>query len=142
MTALACPVAIIGAGPYALAAAAHLRAAKVDVCVFGKPMEFWRQMPAGMLLRSTWEGSHIADPLGELTLDRYQQTRGIQLPRPIRLEDFIDYGRWFQRQAVPHLDARQGATRSRLRKVSNHVPGWRSGLGAARSHCHRNRLLR
>ncbi|PYU19186.1 MAG: hypothetical protein DMG30_25090 [Acidobacteria bacterium] len=107
MTALACPVAIIGAGPYALAAAAHLRAAKVDVCVFGKPMEFWRQMPAGMLLRSTWEGSHIADPLGELTLDRYQQTRGIQLPRPIRLEDFIDYGRWFQRQAVPHLDARQ-----------------------------------
>jgi cation diffusion facilitator CzcD-associated flavoprotein CzcO len=107
MTTVACQVAIIGAGPYGLAAAAHLRAAKVDVCVFGKPMEFWeRQMPAGMLLRSNWEGSHIADPHGGLTLDHYQQARGIQLPRPIRLEDFIEYGRWFQRQAVPHLDAR------------------------------------
>lgn len=107
MPTLRCQVAIIGAGPYGLAAAAHLRAAKVDVCVFGKPMEFWeRQMPAGMLLRSNWEGSHIADLHGRFTLDRYQQERGIKLPRPIRRDDFIDYGRWFQHQAVPDLDTR------------------------------------
>jgi cation diffusion facilitator CzcD-associated flavoprotein CzcO len=107
MTTLACQVAIIGAGPYALAAAAHLRAAKVDICMFGKSMDFWeRQMPAGMLLRSGWEGSHIDDPHGGLTLDRYQKARGIQLPRPIRVQDFVDYGRWFQRQVVPDLDTR------------------------------------
>ena len=107
MSSPTCQVAIIGAGPYGLAAAAHLRSANVDVCVFGKPMEFWeRQMPAGMLLRSNWEGSHIADPHGGLTLDRYQRAQGIQLPRPVRRDDFVNYGRWFQRQAVPDLDGR------------------------------------
>src|ERR1700758_3967160 len=107
MTTLACQVAIIGAGPYALAAAAHLQAAKVEVCVFGKPMEFWEhQMPAGMLLRSNWEGSHIADPHDRLTLDRYQQEQGTHLPTPLTRDDFVNYGRWFQRQVVPHLDTR------------------------------------
>jgi hypothetical protein len=76
--------------------------------VFGKAMESWeRHMPAGMLLRSYWEGSHISDPHGDLTLDRYQQARGVQLPRPVRRDDFINYGQWFQRQAVPDLDARR-----------------------------------
>ena len=51
----ACDVAIVGAGPYALSAAAHLRAIKgLDVRVFGEPMSFWRQMPIGMCLRSNW----------------------------------------------------------------------------------------
>jgi len=107
MAALTCQVAIVGAGPYGLAAAAHLRSANVKLFVFGKAMDFWeRQMPAGMLLRSYWEGSHISDPNGELTLDQYQRVRGAPLARPIRLEDFISYGRWFQRQVVPDLDSR------------------------------------
>ena len=38
----ACDVAIIGAGPYGLSAAAHLKAADgLDVRVFGEPMSFW-----------------------------------------------------------------------------------------------------
>jgi FAD-dependent urate hydroxylase len=107
MPALTCRVAIVGAGPYGLAAAAHLRSANVNLCVFGKTMHFWeRQMPAGMLLRSYWDGSHISDPNWKLTLDQYQRARGTPLARPIRLEDFIGYGRWFQRQAVPDLDSR------------------------------------
>jgi cation diffusion facilitator CzcD-associated flavoprotein CzcO len=58
-------VVIIGAGPYGLAAAAHLRAAGVEPRVFGEPMAFWqRQMPKGMRLRSPWTASHIADPCG------------------------------------------------------------------------------
>src|SRR5690348_13926276 len=66
------PVVIIGAGPYGLAAAAHLRAAGVEARVFGEAMAFWaRQMPAGMLLRSYWDASHIADPARDLTLDAY-----------------------------------------------------------------------
>jgi len=49
-----CDVAIIGAGPYGLAAASHLRRLKgLSVSIFGEPMRFWRTaMPAGMLLRS------------------------------------------------------------------------------------------
>ena len=108
MTVPTCQVAIVGPGPYGLAAAAHLRSANVDVRVFGKAMEFWdRQMPAGMLLRSYWEGSHISDPQGDLTLDEYQRACGAQLARPVRLNDFVKYGQWFQRRAVPDLDSRR-----------------------------------
>lgn len=44
-------VAIIGAGPYGLLAAAHLKAKGLGVRIFGEPMEFWANtMPEGMLL--------------------------------------------------------------------------------------------
>ena len=47
-----CEVAIVGAGPYGLAVAAHLRAANVSFRIFGDALSFWRNnMPAGMLLR-------------------------------------------------------------------------------------------
>ena len=50
-SAPAADVAIIGAGPYGLSAAAHLRGAGVETLVFGQPMSFWhRHMPVGMLL--------------------------------------------------------------------------------------------
>src|ERR1041385_6687120 len=55
MASINCQVAIIGAGPYGLSAAAHLRAAQTEVRIFGKPMDFWRNgMPDGMVLRSPW----------------------------------------------------------------------------------------
>jgi len=67
-----CDVAIIGAGPYGLAAAAHLRAVNVSVRVFGEAMSFWRRhMPSGMKLRSPWIATHIADPVGRYRLDDY-----------------------------------------------------------------------
>jgi FAD-dependent urate hydroxylase len=103
-----CSVAIIGAGPYGLSAAAYLRAARVETRVFGKPMEFWsNQMPVGMRLRSNWGASHIADPKQELTLDAYCLGNGNHISKPIPIERFVDYGRWYQRQAVPDLDNRQ-----------------------------------
>ena len=102
------PVIVVGAGPYGLAAAAHLRAAGVEVHVVGDPMVFWREnMPEGMFLRSAWEASHIADPHDRLTLDRYAADRGRPIPVPIPLEDFIEYGRWFQQQVVPEPDLRR-----------------------------------
>lgn len=101
-------VAIIGAGPYGLAAAAYLRAAGVEARVFGRTMEFWRtHMPTGMLLRSSWEASHIASPGGRYTLDAFQAQRGRSVTRPIPLDCFVEYGQWFQRQVVPDLDERQ-----------------------------------
>src|SRR5205809_161418 len=101
-------VAIIGAGPYGLAAAAHLRAAGLEVCIFGEPMVFWqRQMPKGMFLRSSWEASHISHPHQACTLDTFQAAQGISLVTPLPLEDFIAYGLWFQRQVAPDLDPRR-----------------------------------
>jgi FAD-dependent urate hydroxylase len=100
-----CNVTIIGAGPYGLASAAYLRAAGVESRVFGEPMSFWeKQMPVGMCLRSNWGASHIADPKHELTLDAYCRENGNHVGKPIPIERFIDYGRWFQRKAVPNVE--------------------------------------
>ncbi len=104
-----CDVVVLGAGPYGLAVAAHLLVVDgLRVRVFGESMSFWeRQMPLGMLLRSPREASHIADPAGALTLDRYEATIGAGPTRPVPLERFVEYGRWFQREAVPEVDARK-----------------------------------
>src|SRR5579864_2465538 len=100
-------IAVIGAGPYGLAAAAHLRGADLDTIVFGRPMEFWQKnMPEGMCLRSSWDASHIAAPVPHLSLDVYERSRSAALPRPLPLRDFIAYGLWFQRQTVPDVDSR------------------------------------
>jgi FAD-dependent urate hydroxylase len=58
-------------------------------------------MPVGMCLRSNWGASHIADPKQELTLDEYCRQKGNHISKPIPLERFVDYGRWYQSQAVP-----------------------------------------
>lgn len=120
MPRAASSVAIIGAGPYGLAAAAHLRAAGVEARVFGRTMEFWRaHMPRGMLLRSSWEASHIADPRGTYTLDGFQAARQQPITHPIPLDHFVEYGEWFQRQTVPDLDER------RVRRVEPVADGFR-----------------
>jgi hypothetical protein len=104
---LDCNVAVVGAGPYGLSATAYLRAAGVETRVFGDPMAFWRnQMPAGMCLRSNWGASHIADPGQELTLDAYCRQNGNHISKPIPLDRFVDYGRWYQSQAVRDLEKR------------------------------------
>lgn len=116
-------VAIVGAGPYGLAAAAHLKSAGVSIRVFGESMEFWqRQMPIGMCLRSTWDASHISDPHGALTLDQYQKEHGVHLSKPLPLADFVRYGQWFQRQVVPDLDCR------RVARIESNPYGFRVGL--------------
>ena len=116
-----CDVAIIGAGPYGLSAAAHLRTVKgLDVYTFGEPMSFWeRNMPTGMLLRSGWAATHIADPNQSLTLDAYRAASGNNFSGPVPLDRFIDYGHWYQRQSVPEPDQRK------IVRVETHAKGFR-----------------
>jgi cation diffusion facilitator CzcD-associated flavoprotein CzcO len=111
-------VTILGAGPYGLSAAAHLNQIRgLELRIFGEPMEFWKShMPEGMLLRSPWEASHISDPKTALTMESYGTEIGIDIPRPIPLDRFVEYGLWFQRQAVPQIDRRRIA---RIEKESN-----------------------
>lgn len=120
-----CDVAIIGAGPYGLSAAAHLRTVKgLDVLVFGDPMSFWdRNMPAGMLLRSSWTATQIADPHGSLTLEAYKAFSGNHLAFPVPLDRFVQYGLWYQKQAVPDVDRRNVA------QVEKSSKGFRLRLG-------------
>ena len=101
-------IAVIGAGPYALSIAAHLSARNVPHRIFGKAMETWStQMPKGMLLKSDGFATSLYDPGRTFTLERYCRERNIayaDLGAPVRLGDFIDYGRAFQRRFVPHLE--------------------------------------
>ena len=92
-----CDVAIVGAGPYGLAAAAHLAPSHgLEVRVFGRPMSFWdEQMPRGMRLRSPYVASTIGHPDDTRTLDAYQHATGRLVTRPVPLSDFVAYGRWF-----------------------------------------------
>lgn len=103
------PVAVIGAGPYGLSTAAHLRARGIPVRIFGDPMVSWRaHMPAGMLLKSTPVASNIDAPQRGHNLVDYCDAAGI--PRLVTDEDivpietFIAYGEWFQQKLVPELE--------------------------------------
>jgi thioredoxin reductase len=121
-------VVVIGAGPYGLSTTAHLRAAGVETRVFGEPMVFWQeQMPIGMLLRSAWEASHIADPHNRYTLEAYQAATGIRFSAPVPLDEFVRYGQWFQQQVVPDLDRR------RVTRVARENGGFRLDLADGES---------
>ena len=103
-----CEIAVIGAGPYGLSIAAYLSARNIPHRIFGKAMETWStQMPKGMLLKSDGFASSLYDPGRTFTLERYCRERNIpyaDLGAPVRLDDFVDYGRTFQRRFVPHLE--------------------------------------
>jgi len=107
-----CDIVIIGAGPYGIAASAHLRTIKgLDVRTFGDPMVFWqRNMPKGMLLRSGWEASHIADPNQSRTLDIFRKESGNHFSSPVPLDRFVNYGLWHQQHSIPDLDRRKIVT--------------------------------
>src|SRR5436190_2041361 len=107
MSDAAVETVVVGAGPYGLAAAAHLRGAGVDVHVLGRPMSFWReQMPVGMLLRSPFVACTISDPKGSLTIADYERAAGLEHAEPVPLARFVDYGDWFRAQSGIDVDDR------------------------------------
>ncbi|MEU0966606.1 FAD-dependent oxidoreductase [Streptomyces sp. NPDC005917] len=103
------PVAVIGAGPFGLSTAAHLRARGIPVRVFGDPMVSWRDhMPEGMLLKSTPAASNLDCPQRGHTLADYCDAVGTRRlvtdEDIIPVETFIGYGEWFQQKLVPELE--------------------------------------
>lgn len=102
-----CQIAIVGAGPYGLSAAAHLSAMGMEPTVFGEPMNFWANgMPAGMLLRSPREASTISDPRSAFTLEAYETASQTKPAKRVAWETFVAYGKWFQEQLGCNLDQR------------------------------------
>ncbi|ARP74134.1 NAD(P)/FAD-dependent oxidoreductase [Streptomyces pluripotens] len=103
------PVAVIGAGPFGLSTAAHLRARGIPVRVFGDPMVSWRDhMPEGMLLKSTPAASSLDCPQSGYTLADYCDAAGTRRlvtdEDIIPVETFTAYGEWFQQKLVPGLE--------------------------------------
>src|SRR5437764_9542165 len=98
-------VIIVGAGPYGLATAAHLKQRGQRIAIFGKPLALWREhMPKGMLLRSYWWATEISDPRHQYGLKQYFQAHQIEEHDPLEAETVIDYGLWFQHNVVPEVD--------------------------------------
>jgi hypothetical protein len=101
-------VAIIGAGPYGLSVAAHLKGQGVDFRIFGPPMHTWlNHMPKGMRLKSEGFASSLYDPESVLTLGQYCKSEGIpyeDMGLPVALDTFSSYGLAFQRRFVPNLE--------------------------------------
>jgi thioredoxin reductase len=101
-------VVVIGAGPYGLSIATHLRAQQLSFRIFGEPMASWRHhMPQGMSLKSEGFASNLYDPEGQFTLRHYCTENGLpynDVGVPIPLETFSAYGLEFQRRMVPELE--------------------------------------
>ena len=102
---------VVGAGPYAYAAAAHARHHGIDTHVVGRPMAFWReQMPADMYLRSgpDW---HL-DGCGEHTFEAFFEDRGLDPADhdPIPIGVFLDHSEWFRDQKKLEVDERLVST--------------------------------
>lgn len=98
-------VVVLGAGPYGLSVTSHLLKRGLRVAIFGKPLQLWRDnMPTGMLLRSFWWATNLSDPQHQYSLEQYFHLQGQPALYPLPIETFIDYGLWFQRQAVPNVD--------------------------------------
>ena len=137
------PVAIIGAGPYGLAAAAHLRGGGATVRMFGPTMSFWSEMPRGMLLRSPYVASTIGNPTGSLSLDAYGTAIGRKITKPVPLQDFVEYGRWFAGHfASEHDERARRQDRAGRRRLPPHAQRRRAGSGHARRRRRRHRAVR
>lgn len=101
-------VAIVGAGPYGLSLAAHLRAAGLSFRVFGKPMDTWRNhTPKGMCLKSEAFASNLSAPDKASTLEAWCNANGIPYFAqnvPVEVGTFVAYADWFTRTYVPTLE--------------------------------------
>ncbi|MGH9595157.1 MAG: NAD(P)-binding domain-containing protein [Edaphobacter sp.] len=101
-------VAILGAGPYGLSIAAHLRAHNLSFRIFGTPMSSWRNhMVSGTLLKSFGFASSLYDPDSAFTLEHFCRERSLtysDVVDPVSIENFIAYGLEFQKRFVPQLE--------------------------------------
>jgi cation diffusion facilitator CzcD-associated flavoprotein CzcO len=106
-------LAVVGAGPYGLSLGAHL--GDVGVRVFGRPMSFWRDhMPRGMFLRSPRAASSLSAPARSVRLEDFERSHRLTAQAPVPLSHFVQYGLWFQAQAVSDHDPRAVDTIERL----------------------------
>lgn len=112
---------MIGAGPFGLAAAAHLTARGVEHRTFGTTMGGWvEHMPKGMFLKSTAGDSSIGSPHTKTGIGDWCAVAGVEPydkdggETPIPIDEFVSYGRWFQQNEVPELEDEQVARVARV----------------------------
>jgi thioredoxin reductase len=97
-------VAIIGAGPYGLSLAAHLRARGVKYRIFGEAMRFWLNMPVGVNLKSLAFATNIAVPKRGYSFPNWCRQNGLEDFEPCSMQSFSAYGLEMQKLFVPDLE--------------------------------------
>jgi thioredoxin reductase len=97
-------VAIIGAGPYGLSLAAHLRARGVALRIFGQPMKFWHDMPRGLYLKSLAFATNVAVPEAGFTFAEWCRAQGLEDFEPCSMDSFARYGLWMKNRFVPDVE--------------------------------------
>ncbi|MGA2447174.1 MAG: NAD(P)-binding domain-containing protein [Polyangiaceae bacterium] len=97
-------VAVIGAGPYGLSVAAHLRARGVGFRIFGHPMSFWLRMPSSLNLKSYGFATNVYVPHADYDFPGYCRTRGLEPFDPCTMKSFAEYGLWVQERLVPEVE--------------------------------------
>jgi lysine/ornithine N-monooxygenase len=96
--------AIVGAGPYGLSVAAHLKARGVRLRIFGTPMSFWRAMPESISLKSPAFSTNVYVPRKHFTYSEYCVAHGLKDEEPYSMASFAEYGQWVQRTLVPEVE--------------------------------------
>ena len=97
-------VAIIGAGPYGLSLAAHLRARGVKYRIFGEAMRFWLNMPVGVNLKSLAFATNIAVPKSGYSFPNWCRQHGLEDFEPCTMQSFSAYGLEMQKRFVPDVE--------------------------------------
>jgi len=97
-------VAIIGAGPYGLSLAAHLRARGMKYRIFGEAMRFWRNMPVGVNLKSLAFATNIAVPKSGYSFPAWCRQHGLEDFEPCTMQSFSAYGLEMQKRFVPDVE--------------------------------------
>lgn len=105
------PVVIVGAGPYGLSLAAHLRAKGIPFRIFGHAVHNWAtQMPRSMRLQSNGFGSNLSTGSRPYTFAQFCRESGrarAEGDLPVTVEDFVAYGCEFARRYVPTLETEE-----------------------------------
>jgi hypothetical protein len=97
-------VAIVGAGPYGLSIAAHLRKRGMALRIFGKPMRTWLDMPPGVFLKSFGFATSLSVPEPGYSFPEFCRNRGLEDFEPCTMASFSSYGLWLQETFVPNVE--------------------------------------
>src|SRR5215510_6975258 len=97
-------VVIIGAGPYGVSLAAHLRARGMKYRIFGEPMRFWHNMPLGINLKSPAFATNIAVPMRGYSFPNWCRQHGLEDYEPCTMQSFAAYGSEMQKRFVPDVE--------------------------------------
>ena len=128
-------VVIVGAGPYGLSLAAHLRHHGVDFRIFGQPMHFWFQIAQGgsnRYLKSFGLGTNISTPQAGYSFVEYCLRRNLESFEPCAIRDFANYGIWVQEQHIPNVEHADATNISRTKNGFHLVLSSGQALNAKR----------